>query len=182
MAAGGSPIGDCKFPLDPGACMRPRTGRPARRRPALWSAWSVGFACLGFAAFPAGAATDNIVVDEFLLRCVDGRPDGAFVELVAAGPGQTYDAALGVRLLGPSGSTVSDLPALFASRAGQPWPEGQRFLIATASFEALTGVAPDTVFASPPVSATGSILIYRKVGTGTTIQVLKRVDYSSKSS
>src|SRR5215471_15875063 len=123
---------------------RPRT--PARSRHVRWIAWSVGLACLGCSALPAGAATDKIVVDEFLLRCADGRSDGAFVELVAAGPGQTFDAAVGVRLLGPSGATLSDLPGVFASRAGKPWPEGQHFLIATAAFAPLTGVAPDTVF------------------------------------
>jgi len=110
--------------------LRPRT--PTRSRRVRWIAWSVGLACLGYAVLPAGAATDKIVVDEFLLRCADARPDGAFVELVATGPGQTFDAALGVRLIGPSGSTITDLPGVFASRAGQPWPEGRHFLIATA--------------------------------------------------
>jgi len=143
-------------------------------------AWLAGLACLGFAVLPAGAATDKIVIDEFLLRCADARPDGAFVELVAAGPGQTFDGALGVRLLGPSGATVSDLPGVFASRAGQPWAEGRHFLIATAAFEPLTGVAPDTVFSAPPAGNGGSIVIYRR--SGTTFTVVSRVDYSSSSS
>src|SRR5262245_6719248 len=134
--------------------------RSLLRPPAPWLAWSVALACPLLATLPAGAATDKIVVSEFLLRCADARPDGAFVELVAAGPGQTYDAAVGVRLLSPSGATVSDLPGVFASRAGKPWPEGQHFLIATAAFETLTGVAPDTVFASPPTSASGTIVLY----------------------
>ena len=157
--------------------LRPRT--PTRSRRVRWIAWSVGLACLGYAVLPAGAATDKIVVDEFLLRCADARPDGAFVELVATGPGQTFDAALGVRLLGPSGSTIADLPGVFASRAGQPWPEGRHFLIATALFEPLTGVAPDTVFTAPPASNSGSIVLYRK--SGTTLTVLNRVEYSSTS-
>ena len=159
--------------------MRRRPRASARRRTIRWFAWFAGLASLGLAASPAGAASDKIVVDEFLLRCADARPDGAFVELVAAGPGQTFDGALGIRLIGPSGSTVSDLPGVFASRAGQPWPEGQHFLIATALFEPLTGVAPDTVFTSPPTSSGGAIVIYRKVGAG--IQVVQRLEYSTLS-
>jgi hypothetical protein len=142
-------------------------------------AWSLGLVCLGFAAVPVDAATDKIVVDEFLLRCADGRADGAFVELVATGPGQTFDAALGIRLTSPSCSTVADLPGVFARRAGQPWPEGQHFLIATAAFQPLTGVAPDTVFTAAPTSNGGSIILYRR--SGTTLTVLGRVDYSSAS-
>ena len=59
--------------------------------------------CASSIARGAAAATDHVVVDEYLTRCLDGSSAGAFVELNATGPGQTFDATVGLRLLGPSG-------------------------------------------------------------------------------
>src|SRR5690349_9148931 len=72
---GWSPHTPCRrIPVPPsiqGACMRPHAPRFA----------CLGLAWLGIVVPPAGAATDKIVVSEFLIRCADARPDGAFVEL-----------------------------------------------------------------------------------------------------
>lgn len=136
---------------------------------------AAGVAC----TVPARAAVDRVVVDEFLLRCTDGGSAGAFVELLADGPGQSFDAGVGFRLLGPSGSVLLDVPGVFGSRTGQPWPQGQRFLIATDAFAPLTGVTPDTVLSRAP-STTGSFVLYRR-NANNTETLIRRFEYSDLS-
>lgn len=128
----------------------------------------------------ARAATDHVVVDEYFFQCLDGA-QGAFVELNADGPGQTYDARIGLRILNASGGVMLDIPSLFADRAGQPWLQGQRFLLAGAGFAELTGVTPDAVLSVLPSTSAGGILLYLRPLSGTTITVLERVEYARGS-
>ncbi|MEQ1833651.1 MAG: hypothetical protein ABL977_11400, partial [Candidatus Eisenbacteria bacterium] len=157
---------------------------PSRsRRHALVPRWAMALqivVLLSLTGRSARAATDHVVVDEYFLQCLDGA-QGTFVELNADGPGQTYDARIGLRILNASGGVTLDIPSLFADRAGQPWPEGQRFLLAGAGFAELTGVTPDAVLSVLPSTSAGGVLLYLRALSGTTITVLERVEYSRGS-
>ncbi|MEQ1832343.1 MAG: hypothetical protein ABL977_04745, partial [Candidatus Eisenbacteria bacterium] len=137
------------------------------------------FAALVALAAPARAAVDRVVVGEFMLRCSDGGSAGAFLELIADGPGQSFDAGVGLRLLGPSGSVLLDMPGVFGSHTAQPWPQGQHYLIATEAFALLTSVTPDTVIARAP-STTGAFVLYRR-NANNTETLIRRFEYSDFS-
>lgn len=149
-----------------------------RSRSLCWPAAWLLLAFLGVAR-PVMAAGGPVVIDELFIRCLDGSSTAAYLELRALVPGQVFDSTLRVRILGPSGGVLADLALPVGSRQGAPWAVDQRLLVATPGFLDVTQVSPDGLLPASPSAVGGQVQLYRRIGTGSSIQILDRVAYST---
>ncbi|HEV2104399.1 MAG TPA: hypothetical protein VGU27_01625, partial [Candidatus Eisenbacteria bacterium] len=118
-----------------------------------------------------GGPAHGFVVGQVAMQCLDGSPDGMFVELQSAAANEYRDPTLGLRVVPAADPPLSVFP-LFP--VGHPsWPAGGHWLVAGPGFSARVGLTPDLtlpqatspdggrieIFHRNPVTLTDSVLV-----------------------
>lgn len=120
-------------------------------------------------ANPARSDLTGIRIDEIGFACRTGDVNTAFLELTSISPGQTHDGELHLEVTNSLGA-LSDVVVNFGGASGSPWPQGQTWLLASSSFTAKTGIAPD----GPPVTlqaSAGALTLYTLDANGERIDI-----------
>lgn len=108
---------------------------------------------------------------EYGLQCLDGSGQGQFFEFEPSDAAITFPGGVGLRALGSNGTVLADVPDVFATLAGQAWPAGRPFLLASPALLAGTGIAADALLPTSTSAGSGQLVFYLMVtGEAATLQ------------
>src|SRR5262249_17556785 len=85
----------------------------------------------------------SVRIREILTSCTAPRASESYIELSATLDGEKRDSTLAVEIRDASDSLVAAVPAGFGERAGQSWPRGTSWLIATPGISNVVGSRAD---------------------------------------
>lgn len=150
-----------------------RSSRLAGWAPAIAS-W---FPLVAFAlAVSAPSAHSAIRIEEFGIRCSNGQPQTAFVELSGT-IDDHFEARIGLQFLDASGQTIADVRPIWGTHTGSYFYYRTRFLVCASRFSEFNGGGGDANLSFDPDPVRGRVVLYRLAADNVTRTPLHQLAY-----